>query len=122
MAHRRNEPCKGAENPPIEEYQCNMQTANSGMRLYFCKSEVAGSRYISLSVFHDVFGGTYTKPLYIEKNEKAAGLAGRCYERRFGGRDFYSLIKDPRGVYRHNATLYRDALEWTPFLRQPVNP
>jgi hypothetical protein len=79
------------------------------MRLYFCRSEVAESRYISLSVFHDVFGGTYTKPLYIEKNERTTGLAGRCYERRFRGRDFYSLIKDPRGIYRHNATIYRDA-------------
>src|SRR5580704_5607260 len=98
-----------------------MQSANSGMRLYFCKSEVAGSRYISLSVFHDIFGGTYTKPLYIEKTEQSAGLAGRCYERKFGDRDFYSLIKDPRGIYRHNATIYRDAHEILrlPFEEQP---
>jgi hypothetical protein len=83
----------------------------AGMRLYRCRSAIAEAHYISLSVFYDVFGDKYTKPLYIEKSSRTARLAGRCYERTFLGREFYSLIKDPNGIYRYNATIYQEAHE-----------
>lgn len=79
------------------------------MRLYICLSTVAHAHYVALSVFHDVFGDAYTKPIYIEKNAYTAVLKGKCQERRMLDRDFYSLIKTPQGVYRFNADIYRDA-------------
>ena len=85
------------------------QETACGMRQYVCWSEVARAHYIALSVFHDVFGDTYTKPLYIEKNSYTLSLAESCHERRLLGRDFFSLIKTPDGVYRFNADIYKDA-------------
>jgi len=79
------------------------------MRQYVCWSEVARAHYIALSVFHDVFGDTYTKPLYIEKNSYTLSLAESCHERRLLGRDFFSLIKTRDGIYRFNADIYKDA-------------
>jgi hypothetical protein len=80
-----------------------------GIREYFCWSREAHSYYIGLSLFYDIFGDEYTKPIYIERTPYTQNLEGRCQERRFLGRDFFSLIKTPRGIYRFNEEIYRDA-------------
>jgi hypothetical protein len=85
------------------------QKTACGMRQYVCWSEECHAHYIALSVFHDVFGDKYTKPLYIEKNSSTLNLADSCHERRLLGRDFFSLIKAPGGIYRLNADIYKDA-------------
>lgn len=83
--------------------------AQCGMRQYICRSTRAQALYVALSVFHDVFGEKYTKPIYIEKNSFTSSLHGRCQVKKLLDRDFYSLIKTPQGTYRFNADIYQDA-------------
>src|SRR6266850_2691155 len=79
------------------------------MRQYLCWNKATRAYYIALSVFDDVLDATYSKPIYVEKTPGTAALQGRCENRRFLNREFYSLIKTPEGLYRFNADIYQDA-------------
>jgi hypothetical protein len=76
--------------------------------LYICWSKYAQAAYTATSMFHDLFPGRYTKPVYVEKTPRTSQLSGKCRELHLLGRTFYSLIKDPGGVYRFNSSIYQD--------------
>src|SRR5258706_11222776 len=79
------------------------------MRQYLCLSQRADAYYIALSMFDDVFGKTYAKPIYVEKTTRTtSALQKKCEERELLGRSFYSLIKNTSGTYRFNADIYED--------------
>lgn len=79
------------------------------MRQYVCRNQRTGAQYTSLSVFSDLFGDVYTKPLYVEKVPSTFSLEGRCQIKYLLGKAFYSLIKTPDGTYRLNSDIYSDA-------------
>lgn len=79
------------------------------MRQYLCLSQRTDAHYIALSMFDDVFGEVYAKPIYVEKTTRtASALEHKCEERALLGRTFYSLIKNTSGTYRFNADIYED--------------
>jgi|SRR5882724_430855 len=79
------------------------------VRQYLCWNKTSGAYYIALSMFDDVLDERYSKPIYIEKTPTTAMLQGKCEERIFLGREFYSLIKTPESIYRFNADIYSEA-------------
>ena len=79
------------------------------MQQYLCQNVATGLRYVALSMFEDVLGRGYAKPIYIEKGPGSSGLEQACEQRILRGVKFYSLIKNRSHTYRLNAEIYRDA-------------
>jgi hypothetical protein len=80
------------------------------MLQYLCLSRFADAHFVALSMFDDILGSTYAKPIYVEKTVYTSNfLLNKCEQRMLLGRWFYSLIKNQAGTYRYNSDIYNDS-------------